>query len=622
MRRSAKLTLVGAWIFSMLAFVETPLATAATVGSGNCIQIVGSATGITVTTYSDRCVVKFTSTTATTWTVPRGVTKVWVLAVGGGGGGGYDEGGGGGAGGFLENQNFVVSPQSTIILDVGLGGAGAVGDDTGGDGGNSVFGSLTAIGGGGGGTAVNSSTAVAKKGRPGGSGGGGSGAESYGAGSAGAGTTGQGFRGDSGTSTRGGGGGGASEVGDANGTARGGDGKGSTILNGSTVTNFAGGGGGGGGNSVSGAVAGGLGGGGASGGNSTCPVAGTVNTGGGGGGGGGTGGSCTAYNGAAGGSGIIIVNYQFDATAPTISSATSQLVAENTSTSTTILSIKASESTTMVIASGLDSSSFTLIYSDSVTSLLRFATVPNYEAPLDVGLDNVYNFTLDLEDYSGNVSTQAFVVTVTDVNEAPVIGSFSGSTTATYSLTENTSTLFNLNATDQDTATTLTYSLTGTDASDFSLSTSGELTFISGPDFEDARDSNSDNVYLVIAWVSDGTLSDSQTVTITVTDLNESGSVSSPTLSSVATKGVSVTISVSLNAHGKVLFTSNGKRISRCINVRTTGTYQNITATCNWKPAVTGRTFIQARLTPALNTFSVANSERLSLWVVKRTTTR
>jgi hypothetical protein len=253
---------------------------------------------------------------------------------------------------------------------------------------------------------------------------------------------------------------------------------------------------------------------------------------------------------------------------------------------------------------------------------LRFAAIPDFENPLDVGLDNVYNFTLNLEDYSGNTSTQAFIITVTDINEAPTITASSGSDSISYTVAENTSALYNINATDQDAGTTLTYSLTGTDAADFTISSTGVLSFNPTVDFEDARDSNGDNIYTVIAWVSDGALSDSQTATITVTNLNESGTVSTPSLSAAAYKGITVTISVSLNAHGKVLFTANGKRIPNCLAVRTTGTYPSIAATCSWKPIVTGRINVQAALTPSSNTFSASSSERLGVWVTKRSTTR
>lgn len=489
---------------------------AATVGTGNCVQTVGSATGITVTTYSDRCVVKFTSTTATTWTVPRGVTKIWVLVVAGGGGGGSDEGGGGGGGGYIENENFAVTSQSVISLDIGAGGAaGTVASDLAADDGeDSTFSSLTAIGGGGGGSAINMNS-TQKNGRTGGSGGGGAGESAYTLGTAGARTSGQGFAGGAGYSTRGGGGGGAAEAGNTDGTGLGGDGNGTTILNGASTSYFAGGGGGGGGNSATGSVSGGIGGGGVGGGGASyAPGAGSANTGGGGGGAG----ASPYADGAAGGSGIIVVNYQFDITAATITSSTTVTIVENTSTATTILTIKASESATMAIALGSDSADFVLTYSDSITSLLKFALIPDYENPQDGGGNNIYDFTLNLVDYSGNISTQAF--------------------------------------------------------------------------------------------------------SITVTDANESSSISPPTISGTAYKGVTLSVSVTLNAPGRVLFTVNGKRIPNCHIVPTTGSYPSFTATCQWKPAVTGGNYLRARLTPTSNTYEIKSSESTHVLVVRRATTR
>ena len=176
MRKVRQIVSLAAFSLVLSSWVHISPASALTVGSGNCIQNVGSTAGITVSTYSDRCVVKFTSTTPTTWTVPRGVSKIWLLVVGGGGGGGSDEGGGGGGGGYIETQTFLVAPTSTISLAVGTGGTGA--SDTsqlaGGDGGDSTFATLTAVGGGGAGSAINASSTL-KDGRIGGSGGGGAG---------------------------------------------------------------------------------------------------------------------------------------------------------------------------------------------------------------------------------------------------------------------------------------------------------------------------------------------------------------------------------------------------------------------------------------------------------------
>jgi hypothetical protein len=63
---------------------------------------------------------RFTTTGASSWTVPNGVTTADVLLIGGGGGAGDNSGGGGSGGGFSSNNNVAVS--GTINLSVGPGG--------------------------------------------------------------------------------------------------------------------------------------------------------------------------------------------------------------------------------------------------------------------------------------------------------------------------------------------------------------------------------------------------------------------------------------------------------------------------------------------------------------------
>ena len=130
------------------------------------------------------------------------------LVIAGGGGGGGQVGGGGGAGGYLSGSSFPISQGVTYAVTVGGGGTGGVGSSARGtNGGNSVFSSLTAIGGGAGGN-FGSSQAV---GVTGGSGGGGSGDSSAAGGS---GTSGQGNAGGSGVGGAwGGGGGGGTSIG-------------------------------------------------------------------------------------------------------------------------------------------------------------------------------------------------------------------------------------------------------------------------------------------------------------------------------------------------------------------------------------------------------------------------
>ena len=226
-----------------------------------------------------------------------------VIGGGGGGAGGSAAGGGGGAGGYLTATNYSLNPGQAYSITVGAGGAGNTSPDNNdaSDGGNSVFGTITAIGGGGGAGTGPASASYAGDGRTGGSGGGGR----YG-GSGGAGTSGQGNAG--GASTNGGsrgsgGGGGAGAAGTDGGTGAtdagsGGAGLASSIT-GTSVTRA---GGGGGATWNSNTYTNGGAGGGGNGGSSAS--AGAANTGGGGGGNG------SSANGQAGGSGVVIIAAQ------------------------------------------------------------------------------------------------------------------------------------------------------------------------------------------------------------------------------------------------------------------------------------------------------------------------
>jgi len=98
-------------------------------------------------------------------------------------------------------------------------------------------------------------------------------------------------------------------------------------------------------------------------------------------------------------------------------------------------------------------------------------------------------------------------------NGAPTITN----TVFNISVQENQTSAFTISASDPD-GDSLTYSLSGTDSALFSVSSSGVVTFNTAPDYENPSDSNSDNVYGVTATVSDGSLTDSESFMITVTN--------------------------------------------------------------------------------------------------------
>jgi hypothetical protein len=267
--------------------------------------------GDTIGNYTDGATTyryhKFTTLGAATFVAPSPARNVEVLVIGGGGGGGScfntPGGGGGGAGGYQTNSSYSLTGGQSVSVTVGDGGLGgqSLAGALGSSGQDSVFGTITAIGGGGGAGWTGGST----NGRNGGSGGGGVLNGSVGTGS-------QGSNGGSpdNTNQAGGGGGGAFAVGSNASGGNGGNG-GAGIANtitGSSVS-YAGGGGGGGGYTTgrSGGTAthGGGNGGGLP--NGFQGVAGTPNTGGGGGGSGGA--STPNTKGGNGGSGIVVVRY-------------------------------------------------------------------------------------------------------------------------------------------------------------------------------------------------------------------------------------------------------------------------------------------------------------------------
>lgn len=117
-----------------------------------------------------------TFTTNGSFTVPDGVTTIYVSgsAGGGGGGGGYsssNSGQGGGAGQSIMKQPYQVSPGDVIAITIGsTGSAGGVGA-AGGQGGNTVIGALATLNGGGGGNPGTASEGGKSAGLPGGNGG-------------------------------------------------------------------------------------------------------------------------------------------------------------------------------------------------------------------------------------------------------------------------------------------------------------------------------------------------------------------------------------------------------------------------------------------------------------------
>ena len=221
--------------------------------------------------------------------------------------------------------------------------------------------------------------------------------------------------------------------------------------------------------------------------------------------------------------------------APVITTtATTASVAEN-STAVLMLAasdVDASDTQTWSVETDDDGGKFDI---DSTTGALTFKNPPNFEMPTDVGdtaEDNTYAVTVKVTDAGGLSDTHTLIVTVTDVNEAPVITD----TETSISKQENETFVIAVSATDVDASDTLTWSVeTADDGGKFEINaTTGvvtSLSFKNAPDFETPIDADMNNTYVVTLKVTDDgsptNLSDTHTITVTVTDVNETPSITS-----------------------------------------------------------------------------------------------
>ena len=203
-------------------------------------------------------------------------------------------------------------------------------------------------------------------------------------------------------------------------------------------------------------------------------------------------------------------------------------VAEGSTAVATLAATDADNDALTYTLSGTDAALFNV----SSAGVVTFKTAPTFDSV--TAANNVKTFTLTVTDDGTGALTDsvAVTVTITDVNEAPVFnstGAAGGVNVGSQSAevpenTATTTTLVDVSAIAYDAdGDTLTYSLTGgADMADFSIgASSGLLTFKVAPNHELPADANTDNVYTVIVTVSDGTLSDTVTINVTVTNAND-----------------------------------------------------------------------------------------------------
>ncbi len=158
---------------------------------------------------------------------------------------------------------------------------------------------------------------------------------------------------------------------------------------------------------------------------------------------------------------------------------------------------------------------------NATTGVVTFLIAPDFENPTDSDGDNFYLYQIGASD--GMVTTNSIILSVEILNandNAPIFSSASS-----ISINENDTSGITVTVDDADNSSIFvqTFSLSGgDDQASFTIdSSSGALSFINAPDFETPTDSDANNIYLVEVTLTDDPFVISQSIEVTVTDVNE-----------------------------------------------------------------------------------------------------
>ncbi len=159
--------------------------------------------------------------------------------------------------------------------------------------------------------------------------------------------------------------------------------------------------------------------------------------------------------------------------------------------------------------------------------------VITYTPSADLNGPDTFNYTISQQ---GKTSTSSVSISIGAIADAPVIN-----TASTVQADENQTSVTTLSVTDPDGDST-TVTISGTDVSSFSLSSSNVLTFVSAPDFE------SKSTYYLTINATDGSLSSSKDITVSVTNVNDISPVITSSSSYVVEENSILVIDSSYNA--------------------------------------------------------------------------
>ncbi|PYF83297.1 VCBS repeat-containing protein/autotransporter-associated beta strand protein [Marinomonas alcarazii] len=263
--------------------------------------------------------------------------------------------------------------------------------------------------------------------------------------------------------------------------------------------------------------------------------------------------------------------------APVIISGNTGSVNENAATSTVIYTATATDADNDSLTYSLSGTDAALLNINATTGVVTLKESADYETK------SSYSFNVIVTDNgTGNLTdAQGVIVSVADVNDAPVITS--GSTGNVIENATTSTVIYTATATDADNDS-LAYSLSGTDAALLNINAStGAVTLKNSADYE-TKSSYSFNV--IVTDNGTGSLTDTQAVTVSVTDVNEAPVITSGSTGSVNENAATSTVIYTATAtdvdNGSLTYSLSGTDAA-LLNINATTGEVTLKASANYQ---------------------------------------
>lgn len=196
--------------------------------------------------------------------------------------------------------------------------------------------------------------------------------------------------------------------------------------------------------------------------------------------------------------------------APAFTAAPYSLTVQENTTSNSLLTVSATDQDTADTLNFLLLGSGSEFFSIHLTSgVVALTTVLDYE------VTSLYTLTVRVSDSNGGVVTTSLTVTVSDANDSPQFLGIPYSATVSENLPIATD-VIKISAFDADGGDSLSYSLSGTNSGHFQISSSSGLV-----ETTQVLDYETVNYYSLTVSVSDGSVSISTSLTLSVSNTND-----------------------------------------------------------------------------------------------------